>query len=59
VKPHDGSSTSVEVFMRNPDELCTRFTVENQASMDRVHYAIQDTPGTCEAEARRVGGAAC
>jgi hypothetical protein len=35
----------VEDFVRNPDQLCTRFTVESQATMERVHYTIQDTPG--------------
>ena len=29
----------------SPDALCTRFSVENEATQERMHYIIQDTPG--------------
>lgn len=29
----------------SPAGLCTRFTVENAGTLERAHYAIQDTPG--------------
>lgn len=29
----------------SPDALCTRFSVENEATQERMHYTIQDTPG--------------
>jgi len=45
VKPHDGSRTSLDDFIADADRLCTKFTVENPHSMERIHYSIQDTPG--------------
>lgn len=29
----------------SPASLCTRFSVKNEATLERMHYAIQDTPG--------------
>lgn len=45
LKPHDGSQTRVEDFVRDPLSLCTKFTVENEAQMERMHYAIQVREG--------------
>lgn len=44
--PHDGSSTSLEMFIKRPDELILQSqpTIFPEKGC-RVTYRIQDTPG--------------
>jgi hypothetical protein len=44
VKPHDGTRTSVDEFLNEPDKLCAKFLIENDETMERVHYSIQVRP---------------
>jgi hypothetical protein len=41
VKPHDGSGTSMEEFIKDPAKLCAKLTIENPYTMKRIHYQIQ------------------
>ncbi len=36
---------AVQIFERNPQELCTEIIVEDEQTQNRFHYKVQDTPG--------------
>lgn len=56
VKPHDGTRTSVDEFMNEPDKLCAKFLIENDETMERVHYSIQVRPASERQQASQCVG---
>ena len=35
----------LQIFDRNPSELCTEIVVDDDNTQNRFHYRVQDTPG--------------
>ena len=45
LKLHDGTATSHQQFLDDPDSLCTTVAWEDAADKVRWIYKVQDTPG--------------
>ena len=50
-----GSQLALQIFERNPQELCTEIIVEDDHTQNRFHYSVQDTPGALVDQQSPVG----
>ena len=47
LKLHDGTATSHQQFLEDPESLCSTVSWEDNIDKVKWVYKVQDTPGTC------------